>query len=64
VYRYLSLQFENVAGKFDPELATYTGLDITEVKRDRKAALAAYCEKWVQENPDFQAGARGKGGLW
>ncbi|KAI5857734.1 hypothetical protein BZA05DRAFT_331443 [Tricharina praecox] len=64
VYRYLSLQFENVAGKFDPELAAYTGVDVAEVKRDRKAALTVYCEKWVQENPDFQAGERGKGGLW
>jgi len=64
VYRYLSLQFDNVATKFDSELAAYTGLDITDVKRDRKAALTAYCEKWVQANPDFQAGERGKGGLW
>ncbi|KAA8915001.1 hypothetical protein FN846DRAFT_770601 [Sphaerosporella brunnea] len=64
VYRYLSLQFENVAGQFDPELAAYTGLSIIVVKRDRKAALTKYCEKWVQENPEFEAGEARKAGLW
>jgi hypothetical protein len=64
VYRYLSLQFESVAGKFDPELAAYTGLSIIMVKRDRKAALTKYCERWVQENPEFEAGEARKAGLW
>jgi hypothetical protein len=64
VYRYLSLQFESVAGKFDPELAAYTGQSIIMVKRDRKAALAKYCEKFVQENPEFEAGEARKAGFW
>jgi hypothetical protein len=63
VYRYLGLQFENVAAKFDPELAIYTGVSIVVVKRNRRLALTKYCEKWVQENPDMEAGDTRKGGL-
>ncbi|KAI5819299.1 hypothetical protein BZA77DRAFT_242000 [Pyronema omphalodes] len=59
VWKYLGLQFENVAAKFDPELAQYTGLSIVVVKRDRKAALKKYCEKWVGENPESEVR-----GLW
>lgn len=64
VYRYLSLQFENIAVKFDDELASYTGLTIVEVKADRKAAVGKYCQQWVQENPEIAAGESRKGGLW
>lgn len=64
VYRYLSLQFENIASQFDPELSLYTGIPIEEVKSDRKAALTVYCEKWVFENPDFASGETSKGGMW
>ncbi|CCX33443.1 Similar to hypothetical protein [Tuber melanosporum Mel28]; acc. no. XP_002837646 [Pyronema omphalodes CBS 100304] len=59
VWKYLGLQFENVAAKFDPELAQYTGLSVVVVKRDRKAALRRYCEKWVGENPEGEVR-----GLW
>ncbi|KAF8246052.1 hypothetical protein K440DRAFT_554180 [Wilcoxina mikolae CBS 423.85] len=64
VYRYLGLQFENIAAKFDSELAAYTGVSIVVVKRNRRLALTKYCEKWVQENPDMEAGDTRKGGLW
>lgn len=64
VYRYLSLQYDNVAAQFDPELAEYTGTTIAAVKKDRKAALSKYCEKWVTEHPDFEAGEDRKAGFW
>ncbi|KAI5796556.1 hypothetical protein EDC01DRAFT_651774 [Geopyxis carbonaria] len=64
VYRYLSLQFDNIALKFDDELASYTGLTTAEVRADRKLAVGKYCQRWVQENPEIAAGEGRKGGLW
>ncbi|TGZ77934.1 hypothetical protein EX30DRAFT_173429 [Ascodesmis nigricans] len=64
VYRYLSLQYENIAWKFDEELASYTGWPVEVVKRDRKGALGKYCERFVGENPHIATGEQSKGGLW
>ena len=64
VYRYLGLQFENVAVRFDYEIASYVGTSVVLVRRDRRAALTKYCEKWVHENPDLETGSGQKGGLW
>jgi len=64
VFRYLSLQYESVALKFDPELALYTGLSVEEVRKDRKRALGMYCHRWIDENPEFLTGEHVKGGLW
>lgn len=64
VYRYLGLQFENVAARFDYEIASYVGTSVVLVKRDRRVALTKYCEKWVRENPDLETGLGQKGGLW
>jgi hypothetical protein len=64
VFRYLSLQFENIAHKFDGELAEYTRSTISEVRKDRRAALTQYCDRFVRENPEFAAGEASKAGLW
>lgn len=64
VFKYLSLQFDNVACNFDLELARYTGLTIAVVKADRKHAVQSYCERWVEENPEIITGERSKQGYW
>lgn len=63
VFNYLGMQFENVAAKFDAELAAYTGFSHYAVKKDRRAALTAYCKRWVEENPEL-GGEVLKGGFW
>lgn len=64
VFRYLSLQYENIAWKFDEELASYTGIPIEGVRQNRKGALGKYCELWVNEHPHIATGEQSKGGLW
>jgi hypothetical protein len=64
VMRYLSLEFESVAWKFDAELALYSGIPMELVRKDRKYAVKKYVERWVTENPEIESGDKKKGGLW
>lgn len=64
VFQYLSLGFENIACKFDAELAECTGWTVDVVKSDRKAALKIYCERFVERFPEVGGGEERKGGFW
>ncbi|KAL7275302.1 hypothetical protein RUND412_001763 [Rhizina undulata] len=62
--RYLSLDHENNAYRYDAEVASSCGMDISDVKKDRKTALKKYVAKWLKENPEIEGGEDRKGGLW
>lgn len=64
VWGYLSFGFDNIACKFDPELAENTGLSIDDVRSDRRRAVRLYCEHWVQDHPSLEGGEHMKGGYW
>lgn len=52
VFTYLSINHNSMALKFDDELAIGSGFPIEKVRKDRKAALKIYIERYVYHNPE------------